>query len=149
MQYQLPFTIVPGHQIASGQAKNSPYPKGSIELQAPYFEKLGLNLSAFYFATLNLQLSVAKINWQRFDYEFDDVLWLEKFPAECFAFIHCQLEINQQTTKALVYHVKQESKIDHFQPDNVVEVLAPKLDGVSYGQQGTLIIPANYCQLTQ
>ena len=34
----------------------SPYPRGSIALQAPYFSKNGLNLSGFWYGTLNLSL---------------------------------------------------------------------------------------------
>ncbi len=37
-----------GHQVASGMASDSPYPKGTIEMQTPFFQNLGLDLSAFF-----------------------------------------------------------------------------------------------------
>ena len=34
--------IRPGHQVASGQSSQSPYPQGTIALQTPFFQSLGL-----------------------------------------------------------------------------------------------------------
>ena len=40
--------VKPGHQVASGNAQNSPYERGTLEMQLPFFQKLGLDLSGFY-----------------------------------------------------------------------------------------------------
>ena len=55
-----PAVLLEGHGVASGQAlnagqlKTSPYPKGTIAMQAPLFAALGLDLSPFWPGTLNL-----------------------------------------------------------------------------------------------
>ncbi|MDJ0715727.1 MAG: VWA domain-containing protein [Prochloraceae cyanobacterium] len=49
-------TLGSGHKVASGQASNSPYPRGTIEMQTPFFKKLGLNLTEYFKGTLNLSL---------------------------------------------------------------------------------------------
>ncbi len=39
--------LVQGHGVASGKAV-SPYPKGTIEMQLPFFAALGLDLSSYW-----------------------------------------------------------------------------------------------------
>lgn len=46
-----------GHRVASGLATDSPYDRGTIEMQTPYFQKLGLDLSGYYRGTLNPNIS--------------------------------------------------------------------------------------------
>ncbi|MEO0518268.1 MAG: hypothetical protein AAF171_13325 [Cyanobacteria bacterium P01_A01_bin.116] len=46
--------VVPGHRVASGQAQDSPYPHGTIEMQQPHFLSLGVDLSPYYPGTLNV-----------------------------------------------------------------------------------------------
>ena len=41
-----------GHGVASGASTSSPYPTGSIAMQAPFFKARGLDLSGCYFGTL-------------------------------------------------------------------------------------------------
>ena len=48
--------IVKGHGVASGISKTTPYPKGSLEMQFPFFKKMGLDLYQFYMGTLNLDI---------------------------------------------------------------------------------------------
>ena len=45
--------IKQGHQVASGLAKDNPYPRGTIEMQIPFFQQLGLDLSSFFLGTFN------------------------------------------------------------------------------------------------
>lgn len=45
-----------GHQVASGRAENSPYERGTLEMQLPCFRDLGLDLSTFYLGTINQYL---------------------------------------------------------------------------------------------
>jgi hypothetical protein len=48
--------IEKGHQVASGLSPHSPYPQGTIELQTPFFQALGLDISMFFPGTLNVSL---------------------------------------------------------------------------------------------
>ena len=54
----LPFTVVKGHQVASGIANDPRFSEGTIAAQLPYFKALGLNLEGFYRATLNAKFTV-------------------------------------------------------------------------------------------
>ena len=55
--------LLDGHGVASGRAvhagesRTSPYPKGTIAMQSPFFAALGLDLSPFWPGTLNLSFS--------------------------------------------------------------------------------------------
>ena len=68
--------LLEGHGVASGQAlepvhlKTSPYPKGTIAMQSPYFAALGLDLSPFWPGTLNLSFSPVEVQLRKPDYFF-------------------------------------------------------------------------------
>jgi hypothetical protein len=68
--------LLEGHGVASGQAlnsvhlKTSPYPKGTIAMQSPYFAALGLDLSPFWPGTLNLSFSPVELQLRKPDYFF-------------------------------------------------------------------------------
>ncbi len=57
-----------GHQVASGMARDSPYLQGTIEMQTPFFQKLGLDLSAFFPGTLNISISPKTFTLQQPEY---------------------------------------------------------------------------------
>jgi hypothetical protein len=46
--------IQQGHGVASGKNAETPYPNGTIAMQAPFFKKLGLDLFNFWPGTLNI-----------------------------------------------------------------------------------------------
>lgn len=43
--------------MASGRAPDSPYPAGTIALQAPFFREHGVDLSPYFPGTLNVDLA--------------------------------------------------------------------------------------------
>lgn len=49
--------VKPGHQVASGNAQDSPYEQGTLAMQLPFFRDLGLDLSGFFLATLNVSIA--------------------------------------------------------------------------------------------
>ena len=129
--------VVPGHQIASGGASNSPYPKGSIEMQAPHFLERGLDISPFYPGTLNVS-----IDPHRFELRPKDTLhrvrWSPEHDPESFSFAPIQLTWQQQSYDGLVYYPRPETKINHFQDPTVLELLMPRIEGIAYGDEVTL-----------
>ncbi|MBO9490600.1 hypothetical protein J7384_09510 [Endozoicomonas sp. G2_1] len=141
------FTVVKGHQIASGLAADSPYPKGSIEMQAPYFKMLGLDLSNYYLATINAQFNCHAIATKQYHNYFQDVHWAAGFASESFGFIKCGILWQNKRYDALIYQPDKTTKIAHTQPENCLEIIAPKLDGLDYGDQLILQVDANYIEL--
>ena len=131
-------TVVSGHRVASGQSSNSPYPRGTIEMQTPHFLRLGVDLSPFYPGTLNVsiapyyfELKPIKTLW--------NVKWSPPHEAESFSFVSISLTWQQQTYRGLIYYPRPETKIDHFQDPAVLELLLPKVEGIAYGQAVTLV----------
>lgn len=125
-----------GHQVASGMAKDNPYPKGTIEMQTPFFQKLGLDLSAFFPGTLNVSISPKTFTIQQPEYTFKSVQWHQEYPAEDFSFSHCRVSFQEVTYSGLIYYPHPETKIGHFQDPAIVEVLVSCLiPNIHYGDR--------------
>ncbi|NJM96713.1 MAG: hypothetical protein HC800_05530 [Phormidesmis sp. RL_2_1] len=141
-------TVVAGHQVASGQATASPYPHGTIEMQAPHFLALGIDLSPFYSGTLNVSIA---------PHDFDliaqqtlhDVKWSPHHDAESFSFVPIQLTYGELTYGGLIYYPRPETKINHFQAPSILELLLPKIEAIAYGDQVIITAPASQLILSE
>ena len=136
----LPFTVIKGHQVASGLAKDSPFSHGTIELQAPYFKELGLDLSSYFPATINAQFQCRKIDLISWDYKFENVNWAVNFPSESFCFAHAKVLADNRLYDALIYQPVKATKIGHLQAENVLEILAARIEKLAYGCEYQLVI---------
>lgn len=119
--------------MASGRAVDSPYPAGSIALQLPYFQALGLDLSDCFLGTLNLNIAPQTFTLEHPDYTFRQVKWFADGPAEDFSFVRVQVTAGEQTVSGWIYYPHPETKPQHFHNPSTLEVLAPWLEGVGYG----------------
>ena len=128
-----------GHQVASGMAKDNPYPKGTIEMQTPFFQKLGLDLSAFFPGTLNISISPKTFTLQQPKYTFKNVQWHQEYPPEDFSFSPCRIIFQEITYEGLIYYPHPETKIGHFQDPAIVEVLVSSfIPQIHYGDRVTV-----------
>ncbi|WP_009634162.1 hypothetical protein [Synechocystis sp. PCC 7509] len=135
-----------GHQVASGIAKDSPYPRGTIEMQTPFFQKLGLDLSAFFPGTLNIFISPKTFTIQQPEYTFKSVQWHQEYPAEDFSFSPCRVIFQEITYDGLVYYPHPETKTGHFQDPAIVEVLVSSfIPQIHYGDR--LILEVNHREI--
>lgn len=125
--------LVRGHRVASGQAADSPYPGGTIRMQTPFFKALGLDLTPFYDATLNVSLHPYTFAMRRPAYTFRHVEWTTRHPPEDFSFAHCRLVVNGVRYAGWVYYPHPETKKAHFQNPSIVEIIAPFIPDLSYG----------------
>ena len=132
--------IVKGHQVASGMAKNSPYPRGTIEMQTPHFKRLGLDISLFFPGTLNINIRPYQFKVNLPQYTFKNLQWNNNSPPETFSFSPCQLVYKDVEYTGLVYYPHPETKPDHFQDDSTLEILAPVVDSIEYGGSIQLIL---------
>ncbi|REL35612.1 hypothetical protein [Thalassotalea euphylliae] len=152
--------VIKGHQVASGKATDSPFSEGTIALQKPFFKKLGLDLSRMFDGTINLAIEQTVqdlvqessqepcqerhaelcIQFGIADYRFKNVKWTTDWPAEDFDFYSCEIAYQGKCYSAFIYQPKAETKVGHFQPSNVVELIAPFIEGVSYGDELELLI---------
>ena len=133
-------TVKPGHRVASGMAENSPYERGTLTMQQPFFADLGLDISGFYLGTLNISIAPSGYKINAPEYTFTDVKWHPDYPAETFSFAHCQLVVRECSYDGLIYYPHPETKIGHFQDDSILEVIAPKIPNLAYGDRLTLKI---------
>nr|WP_245817540.1 hypothetical protein [Hydrococcus rivularis] len=127
--------IKQGHQVASGMAENSPYPGSTIEMQTPFFQKLGLDLTPFFPATLNVSISPYTFTVKQPEYTFQKVEWTSKHPPEDFSFSRCRVVYNNIRYDTLIYYPHPETKKTHFQDNSTVEILAPLIPNLSYGDR--------------
>lgn len=125
--------VVAGHGVASGRAGDSPFPAGTIALQAPHLAARGLDLTPFVMATVNLDLAPRRLVLEQPRWTFADVRWTDVHPPETFSFVECTVTRGTERAEGLVYHPHPETKPMHHQPATVVELLLPPLPGLAPG----------------
>ena len=145
--------LVAGHGVASGQATESPYPAGTISLQAPFFRQLGLDLGGFQLGTLNLDFGPGEWRLRDPDHCFLELLWTDLHPPETFSFWRCRLrrcsQSSGQAVDALVYYPHPETKRAHHQRPSLLEVLAPPLGPVVVADRFAIELDRRRCRLIQ
>lgn len=129
-----------GHKVASGQADDSPYPRGSIEIQAPYFKENGINLDNYYFATLNLSITPYIFQMVSPEFTVHNIHWAEGFAAEDFSFSKCELSFAGDLYDGLVYYPHPETKIGHFHNESLIEIITEYIPNIKYGDKVDLRI---------
>ncbi|MEM1368130.1 MAG: hypothetical protein AAGG02_08940 [Cyanobacteria bacterium P01_H01_bin.15] len=132
---EIPARLISGHQVASGQNQDPRFPDGTIRLQTPYFQKLGLDLTPYFAGTLNLAIAPFAYQIKQPKYTFRQVAWTTVYPPEDFSFFDCELEFaNRPTVSGLIYYPHPDTKPEHFQASDTLEILAPFIPGTAYGQ---------------
>ncbi len=138
----VPAVVVRGHRVASGLNGDPRFPGGTIRMQIPHFAALGLDLSAFHPATLNV--SLAPLSWRARQpaHTFRAVRWHPTEPAEGFSFFHLRLHRDDgPPVKGWIYLPHPQTKPEHFQSPDVLELLLPWIDGLGYGARVRLEVP--------
>ena len=129
--------VASGLALSSGEARTSPYPKGTIAMQSPFFAALGLDLSEFWPGTLNLSFSHSELHLRHPDYLFRDLEWTHLHPPETFSFWKIRLRSvgdPDLNVPGLVYWPHPETKVRHWQSRSTLEILSPYIDHVFLGQ---------------
>jgi len=122
--------VVSGHGVAGGTSRRSPYPAGTIAMQTPFFSALGLDLSSFHPATINVTTSPFFVRILRPAFHFEGVQWTDVHGPESFDFIHVELRLGTRNVRAWGYRPAAETKAGHPQPVEVLEVIAPFLPDI-------------------
>jgi hypothetical protein len=141
MTIDLHGTVKTGHGVASGSSTSSPYPIGSIAMQAPFFKTLGLDLSGCYFGSLNVSIAPAQWRIVKPAFLFENVKWTDLHPPETFSFLPCDITYHAVTVKGWLYYPHPETKAAHWQDASVMEIIAPRVNGLSYGEPIALYFP--------
>lgn len=126
-------TVVEGHRVASGAAKDSPYPKSSIEMQTPFFLERGLDLRPFFAGTIGVSCTPVEFDITKPEFTFRDVKWSPDHHSEDFSFSRCRIVFEGVAYDGWVYYPHPETKLGHFHDRSTLEVLAPYIPGIRYG----------------
>ncbi|TVQ11267.1 MAG: hypothetical protein EA368_05820 [Leptolyngbya sp. DLM2.Bin27] len=125
--------VEPGHGVASGAATSSPYPRGTIAMQAPFFQALGLDLTDYVKATLNISISPSTFQLTHPELTFRQVEWTDRHPPEDFSFSRCRVLYQGSTYCSWLYYPHPETKKRNFQAPSTLEIIALKIAGIGYG----------------
>jgi CTP-dependent riboflavin kinase len=136
-----------GYRVASGPS--AAYPQyGSIEKQKPFFKALGLELDGMFDGTLNISIEPYAFEMAKPRHTFRGVRWTELTNAEDFSFSACRVRFKNREYEGWVYYPHPETKHDHFQERSTVEVLAPFIEGLRYGDALELLLDPQEVKVT-
>lgn len=143
--------VVEGHGVASGRAADPRFPDGTLALQWPHFEAVpDLSLDGLHRATLNVSTAPHHVAVVAPWWTVEGVVWHPDVPAEDFSFVPCRAAIGAGRSAAgLVYHPHPDTKPDHHQPADVLELLLPRMAGVHVGAVVRLDLPASQVDVTR
>jgi hypothetical protein len=131
--------VVQGHGVASGTSKTDRrFPEGTIRLQLPLFKKRGLDVQQYLgpdmvMGTLNLSIAPCSYRINHPEHVFSQVKWTPLQPAENFCLATAEIVFHEHRYAALLYMPDPATKPAHFQPPDVIEVLAQRIPNVVDG----------------
>ena len=135
--------IVPGHQVASGRKDDPRFPGGTLKMQAPHFLPLGMDLSVYHPGTINVSIAPHSYRVVKAPLTLRHVKWHPTEPAEDFSFFDVRvIRPGLGPVPGKIYYPHPETKPEHFQRPDVLELLLPFIEGVGYDTELTLEIPA-------
>lgn len=140
-------TVVRGHRVASGTGEDRRYPSGTIRMQKPFFRALGLDLGPYYEGTLNVSISPRAFALRRPQHTYRQVAWTALHPPEDFSFSRCRLTFRATIYNGWVYYPHPETKRAHFQPPSTIEIIAPPIPAIGYGDQVEVAVLADEVEL--
>lgn len=126
--------IIPGYGVASGKGKDKRYPEGTLRLQTPFFKERGLDLTKYFLGTLNVDIAPYSFEIKKPKYFFEAVEWSIHIPPENFYFFDVTLFFQAREYDGLVYMPGPETKVEHEQIATVLELILPRIEGLSTGQ---------------
>ena len=134
-------TVARGHRVASGMAEDSPYEDSSVKLQTPFFKARGVEIACFFPGTVNVHIAPLTPKSITYDVTLDQVNWHHSIEPEDFSFLALQLKYRGTVYPAMLYYPHLDTKPAQFTPPDVLEALAPKIEGLAYGDEIELAYP--------
>ena len=115
-----------------------------MRMQLPHFRALGLDLEPYFLGTLNVSIAPLRYRVVKSRYTFRQLKWHPTEPAEDFSFFDLKLlRPGAAPVEGFVYYPHPETKPEHFQPPDVLEVLLPFVEGLEYDATVTLEVPSD------
>ena len=134
--------LVQGHRVASGLNGNPRFPGGTLRMQTPHFQALGFDISRLYLGTLNVSIVPLRYQVVKARHTFTQVKWHPTEPAEDFSFFDVRVACPDGTSvSGFIYYPHPDTKPEHFQQPDVLELLLPFVAGLRYGMTLKLEVP--------
>ena len=135
--------VVRGYRVASGLAADARFPEGTIAPQLPMFLQRVPGFEAYlggaaFPGTVNVRIPGARIAILAPEIMLEGVRWTDSFPPERFFLSRAELVREGVVTPAFLYIPDPATKPDHHQSRDIVELLAPRIGGLAYGDPVTL-----------
>jgi len=125
--------LTQGYRVASGPSKDYPY--GALDRQRPLFKARGLDLSNYFNGTLNIDIHPHMFQLIEPEFTFHNVEWTDLHPPEHFSFSRCKGIYQNVEYEGWVYYPHPETKLRHFQNPSLLEVIAPPIPNIKYGDE--------------
>ncbi|MDX2242022.1 MAG: hypothetical protein NW224_15155 [Leptolyngbyaceae cyanobacterium bins.302] len=139
-------TVMQGYGVASGRAADPRYPQGTIQMQKPIFAKQGVNLEDYFAGTINVSIQPHQYSIKKSKHTLKNVRWTSGELTEDFSFCDCNLIFSDRPKlKGLIYYPHPETKPEHFQSPDVLEIITYYINGLNYGDR--LILELNSAQI--
>jgi hypothetical protein len=136
--------LVEGHRVASGLNGDARFPGGTLRMQTPHFQERGFDISHLYLGTLNASIAPLSYRVVKARHTFTNVKWHPTEPAEDFSFFDVRVTCPDGTAVAgYIYYPHPDTKPEHFQQPDVLELLLPFVRGLSYGMALRLEVSAD------
>ena len=133
--------VTQGYGVASGQAKDPRFPQGTIDMQKPFFAQQGLDLNQYFPGTINLSIAPHRYQIKAAKQTFKSIQWSPSEPAEDFSFFDCKIVIDKhQVFDGLIYYPHPETKPEHFQSPDVLEIMTAFISGLEYTDEVILAV---------
>ena len=130
--------LAQGYRVASGPSADYPY--GALDRQRPLFAARGLDLSAYFNGSLNVDIRPHRFKMVKPQYTFPLVEWTDLHPPETFSFSRCKVIYKHVEYEGWVYYPHPETKRRNFQNPSLVEVIATAIPGIRYGDELDLML---------
>ena len=131
-------TLAQGYGVASGPSKDYPY--GALDRQRPLFKDRGLDLSAYFNGTLNIDIRPNTFQLLKPEFTFQHVEWTDLHPPEHFSFSRCKVIYQHLEYEGWVYYPHPETKLRHFQDPSLLEVIAVPIPHIKYGDELDVLV---------
>lgn len=139
--------LIKGYGVASGPSKDYPY--GALERQRPIFKERGLDLGEYFNGTLNIDISPFSFDLLKPEFTFRDVRWTDLHPPEHFSFSRCKVIHKDKEYEGWIYYPHPETKRRNFQNPSLLEVIAPRIADIKYGDQVEMLVNSERMEVTQ
>jgi len=134
--------LVEGYRVASGLNGDPRFPGGTLRMQAPHFLARGFDIGHLYLGTLNVNIAPLHYRVVKARHTFTNVKWHPTEPAEDFSFFDVRvIRPGEPPVDGVIYYPHPDTKPEHFQQPEVLELLLPFVNGLHYGMRLSLEIP--------